>query len=178
MDPYMAKMLFTDPNDNDTLTAIIIKSLPIKLRFKRFIWGKLPRIQTKKVSNESTPFKPQHASSCISSYSIKKQSKIICRVYVCSKASVVEKHHKPIWSTIKLCGYTHCVRVTAHLAHGTPSFFPVTDGKGEEFAEEPHRWMFIFHKQNDVFTIGWDGWFQLLNFSYAWRRLLMRSSNC
>lgn len=30
MDPYMAKMLFTDPNDNDTLTAIIIKSLPIK----------------------------------------------------------------------------------------------------------------------------------------------------
>lgn len=102
--------------------------------------GKSPECvhkQTKKGLKLINPVKPQHASSCISSYPIKKQSKIICRVYVCSKASVVENHHKPIWSTIKLCGYTHCVRVTAHLAHGTPSFFPVTDGGGRNLRRNP-----------------------------------------
>lgn len=30
MDPYLDKMLFTDPNDNGTLTAIIIKTLAMQ----------------------------------------------------------------------------------------------------------------------------------------------------
>lgn len=68
MDPYMGKMLFTDPNDNDTLTAIIIKSLPIKtLHFICFVFN-MPKGEKatefkQKRSQMNHPRKTSNASS-------------------------------------------------------------------------------------------------------------------